>query len=248
MPFKFKNTCVLCCHIGKGTSNIKPFLPPFTQMTLRLTMTFKMLLCFAVVLIAFFPMETLASSASQMRLMQEDECKDHSHFNCHHIAESGNCDGRADMGEIIGDTFCKVSCDRCEAESTEIFMDHSCYTFGKQEITTTFGNQDPDEEDWVGIYPDTADPNELGTPIAWYWACGNKKDKCKTGVGSVTFPWLPPGKYRALMSRQHGSKSHKGPYSSFAQSDIFEVVRGNTCAARRRRTQEGGNNTNLRGS
>jgi hypothetical protein len=212
-------------------------------MIVRLTTPIKMLVFSVVALIASFPGETLASTS---RLAQADECKDHSHFNCHHIAEDGDCDGRADKGEIIGDVFCPVSCGRCGVDSDEIYTDQTCYTFGKQEIHTKFANSNPDQEDWVGIYPEDANPNELGSPIAWYWLCGSKKDKCKTGVGAVTFPWLPPGKYRALLSRHHSTKVHRAPYTSYAQSEVFEVVRGNTCAARRR--TEDGNKKSLRGS
>ena len=58
-------------------------------------------------------------------------------------------------------------------------------------------------------------------------------------VGSITFPWLPPGSYKAIMARNRDAKGEKpystyGPYSSYAESGSFEVVRGNMCTSRRR--------------
>ena len=108
----------------------------------------------------------------------------------------------------------------------------------------------PHHEDWVGIYPDTADPHDLGSPVAWFWLCGDKKHKCRTSVGTAAFPWLPPGTYKAVMSRNRDAKgpyANYGPYSSYAESRPFEVGRGNTCASRRRRV-EGTEASSLRGA
>ena len=108
----------------------------------------------------------------------------------------------------------------------------------------------PHHEDWVGIYPDTADPHDLGSPVAWFWLCGDKKHKCRTSVGAAVFPWLPPGTYKAVMSRNRDAKgpyANYGPYSSYAESRPFEVGRGNTCASRRRRV-EGTEASSLRGA
>lgn len=195
--------------------------------------------------ILLLPTEATATAIHE-KIYQEKECKDHSHFNCHHIVSAGNCEGHADNGDVIGDVFCQVSCGRCEVHDNTIRTDQSCYSFAKQEITTSFFNRDPEMGDWIGVYAESDDSTELGTPVAWYWTCGNKKDKCRTSVGTVTFPWLPPGKYRVLMARHvEGSKGFKGPITSYAESQPFEVVRGNSCAARRR-TEEQSNN--LRGS
>jgi hypothetical protein len=179
-----------------------------------------------------------------------EECKDHSHFNCHLIAEKDDCEELSTGGNRVGDAFCQVSCGRCDyadTEDDEIFTHQSCYPFGKQEIKVSFFNQNPQNEDWVGMYPATADPNNLEGPVAWYWLCGTKKEKCKIGVGSVTFPWLPPGTYKAMMVRQPHSKGHGGPYSSYAESEPFDVVRGNTCTSRRLTEEEQQNHSNLRG-
>lgn len=95
----------------------------------------------------------------------------------------------------------------------------------------------PNEDDWIGIYPVTADPYDLGTPKSWFWQCGDKRHKCKTAVGSVTFPWLPPGTYKAVMSKNRkaaGPYANFGPFASYAESQPFEVARGLQCASRRR--------------
>jgi hypothetical protein len=194
-----------------------------------------------VALVLFLSMLLAKTSASAIheKIYQDNDCKDRSHFNCHHIVSEGNCEGRDDNGDVIGDVFCQVSCGRCDDVSeNSIRTDQSCYSFGKQEITTRFFNRDPELEDWVGIYAFSEDSSELGTPVAWYWTCGNKRDKCKISVGTVSFPWLPPGKYRALMARHDGSKGFKGPITSYAESEPFEVVRGNSCTVRLRRTKE----------
>jgi hypothetical protein len=189
------------------------------------------------------------------------ECKDHSHFNCHLIAEKGDCDELSATGKRIGESFCQVSCGKCDYSATdgddEVYTGQSCYPFGKQEIQVSFFNQNPQNDDWLGMYPAAADSNNLGSPVAWYWLCGGKKDTCKTGVGTVKFPWLPPGVYKAVMIRHGHSKTHGGPYSSYAESEPFEVVRGNTCTSRRLEDSEialveeknsyKNNNGNLRG-
>lgn len=94
----------------------------------------------------------------------------------------------------------------------------------------------PHHEDWVGIYPHDADSSNLGSPVAWFWLCGDKRYKCATSVGSVTFPWLPTGTYKAVMSRNRdaaGPHASYGPYRSYAESETFEVSRGDACASRR---------------
>jgi hypothetical protein len=179
----------------------------------------------------------------------KEECKDHSHFNCNLIAEKHDCEALTESGNVIGDEFCQVSCGRCNVEDDQLFPDQNCYSFGKKEINVRFLNREPEPEDWVGIYPHTANSSELGSPIAWYWLCGSKKEKCKTGVGSVTFPWLPPGTYKAVLVRNQHEKGRSGPYSGYAESEFFEVVRGNTCASRRTEESEGAaTHKKLRGS
>lgn len=164
-------------------------------------------------------------------------CKDRPGVHCRLIAEDGDCGKFTSKAESYGDSVCKVSCGRCDTVPDKISTDHLCYKFGKESIGVDFSNSMPHQEDWVGIYPDTADSKDLGSPVAWFWLCGGKKHKCKTSVGSVLFPWLPPGNYKAVMSRNRDAKgpyANYGPYASYAESKPFEVARGDMCASRRR--------------
>ena len=167
-----------------------------------------------------------------------------------------------DLGVVIGDVYCPSTCGRCNTDryydvssssssslssssllSSVVLSDQKCYTFGKQHLNFTFVNVEPQREDWIGIYTDGVDLTDLGPPVSWYWLCdSNKRDKCKASRGTATFPWLPPGKYKAVLSRnlKHG----KGPYASFgpssayAASETFEVVRDSSgCAMRRGQRQ-----------
>jgi hypothetical protein len=212
---------------NNDNSTMSSSIPKFSRSTL--------LFGVVVLFLSFLLEETSATATHES---QEKDCKDHSHFNCHHIVSEGNCEGHAENGDVIGDNFCRVSCGRCDVHEDSIVTDQSCYSFGKQEITTSFSNRDPEVGDWVGIYAVSEDSSVLGTPVAWFWTCGNKRDKCKTSVGTVSFPWLPPGEYRALMGRHVGSKGFKGPINSYAESEPFEVVRGNSCTTRLLRINE----------
>mmetsp|Transcript_5070 Transcript_5070/g.14718 ORF Transcript_5070/g.14718 Transcript_5070/m.14718 type:complete len:222 (-) Transcript_5070:166-831(-) len=170
------------------------------------------------------------------RHQEKEHCKDRPRVHCRIIAEDGDCGKFTNRGESYAASVCRVSCGSCDPVDDEIVTDHSCYKFGKESIGVSFSNRVPHLEDWVGIYPDTADPMDLGPPVAWFWLCGDKKSKCKTSVGSVTFPWLPPGNYKAVMSRNRNAKgpyANYGPYVSYAESQPFEVARGDMCASRR---------------
>ena len=163
-------------------------------------------------------------------------CKDRAGVHCGLIRDKGDCNKHNFAGEGFGETVCRVSCGTCEDVPNQISTDHQCYEFAKQQIHVNFSNSLPHHEDWVGIYPADADSNDLGTPVAWFWLCGNKRDKCATSVGMVTFPWLPAGTYKAIMSRNKdamGPYASYGPYKSYAESETFEVARGGACALRR---------------
>jgi hypothetical protein len=177
------------------------------------------------------------ANAAEHHEQVQDGCRDSLHHYCNSIADNDDCDVLAKGGEIYGETFCRASCGRCDVVANSITTDAECYSFGQQEITLSFSNLVPANDDWIGIYNDSEDDEDLGDLVTWYWLCGNKRDRCKVGVGSVTVPWLPPGTYRAAMAR-NGNHT-KGPSSKhdkdarFAQSSMFEVVRGTACASRR---------------
>eukprot|EP00529_Nitzschia_sp_RCC80_P021482 CAMPEP_0113440990 /NCGR_PEP_ID=MMETSP0014_2-20120614/844_1 /TAXON_ID=2857 /ORGANISM="Nitzschia sp." /LENGTH=389 /DNA_ID=CAMNT_0000331805 /DNA_START=399 /DNA_END=1568 /DNA_ORIENTATION=+ /assembly_acc=CAM_ASM_000159 len=159
---------------------------------------------------------------------------------------------------VIGDVYCPATCGRCTTDrynaafsppsssssssSSVVVSDQNCYTFAKQHLNFTFVNVEPQREDWIGIYNDDVDLTDLGPPVSWYWLCdSNKRDKCKASRGVATFPWLPPGKYKAVLSQnpKHGKGPYAafGPFSAFAASEAFEVVRNSDGCAMRRRTR-----------
>jgi len=181
-----------------------------------------------------------ASGVHGNKILVAKECQDLPHFNCPLIAKDGDCKGHTRKGVNYGKSICQLSCGNCDPiEDDAISTDQICYPFGRQIIQVTFLNSIPHDEDWVGIYPDTADPYDLGSPVAWFWLCsGDKRRKCKTSAGSITFPWLPPGTYKAIMSRNHDAKgpyASYGPYSSYAESSDFEVFRGGDMMCKSRR-------------
>lgn len=163
-------------------------------------------------------------------------CKDRPGVQCELIVQDWDCDKFTIYGESYEHEVCPVSCGWCEPLLDEISTDQLCYPFAKKTIDVNFSNLKPHHEDWVGIFPATADPYDLGSPVAWNWLCGDKSHKCRTSVGYVIFPWLPPGTYKAVMSRNRdapGPYASYGPYKSYAESAPFEVTRGNICASRR---------------
>lgn len=194
-------------------------------------------------------------SVSEHDVQLVDDCRDSPHHSCALIAENDDCDAHSKSGDIYGDTLCRVSCGRCTVVDNTITTDSECYSFGQQqqEITLTFTNVKPAVDDWIGIYKaniddkdftydDNEDDDHLDELATWYWLCGNKRDRCKVGVGSVTVPWLPPGKYRAILARnRHNTKGPSTRHdkdSRFAQSSMFEVVRGGACSGRRKAFEE----------
>jgi hypothetical protein len=174
-------------------------------------------------------------------------CGDSPHHNCALLVENEDCDAHTKDGEVIGETICRASCGRCDDDAygttDAVTTDAGCYAFGQQEITLSFRNIEPQKDDWVGVYEatttegeDDGEPAVLGGLSAWSWLCGNKRDQCKVGAGSVTVPWLPPGTYRAIMARNdHHSRGplRHGKERRYAESPMFEVVRGGVCSTRR---------------
>jgi hypothetical protein len=110
-----------------------------------------------------------------------------------------------------------VTCDsKCQDTA---FSTESSYTLG-DEIKVVFDNCDPEPDDWVAIYPDAVDPDDLGEPISWMWSCGNQKCRGKNPTNVVSFEsFLQPGKYKAVLAKRH----HLGPYAAKARSESFEV-------------------------
>lgn len=191
-------------------------------------------------------------------------CQDRIGVHCQLIAEAQDCHTFTVDGERYRDTVCPVSCTgpctqqqqqpTMQSAGSQITTNQVCYNFGEERIEVRYYNQEPHHDDWIGIYTATTEDtttttttnnNKLlvGTPVSWFWSCGDKKHKCKTSRGAVIIPWLPAGKYKAVMSRMsdedNGTAStavrpDHGPYTSYAESTTFEVSAGDLCTSRRR--------------
>lgn len=94
-------------------------------------------------------------------------------------------------------------------------VDMSCYVEGQNDITIALRNCDPDESDWIGIYDVDADPNQLGFPIHWKWAC--ESQDC-----TIHFSNLDEGNYRSHWVRGFNRDDH---YVAYESSDAFHVER-----------------------
>jgi hypothetical protein len=118
---------------------------------------------------------------------------------------------------------------KSNACSDWIHTDATCYA-NKMALFVSFNNCDPLEDDWIGVYPSDADPENLGSASVWVWSCGTID--CEGARSNDVFPIeqdLPPGTFKAfLVRRQTG-----GPYSSYASSDEFTIEEeGVDCAQR----------------
>lgn len=94
------------------------------------------------------------------------------------------------------------------------------------DIIASFTNCDPAFDDWIGVYPSSADPNDLGDPSdRWVWACGTKVCRGSVDAGTVTFRNLGAvGEFKISLIRRNSG----GPYSAYAESESFDI--GFSCA------------------
>lgn len=94
-----------------------------------------------------------------------------------------------------------------------------CY-FRGESIVTSFLNCVPDLDDWLGLYPASADPGNLtDDTVAWMYTCGNKQCRGIVQSSLYTFQTRVPGTYRVHLIRERGV----GPYEAYASSAEFEV-------------------------
>jgi hypothetical protein len=153
-------------------------------------------------------------------------------WGCDWIAENDGCGLSTDNGNVIGHWYCLVTCGRCDREvtSTTTSTDQLCYP-ANEAVAISLENEHPEPEDWMGIYPESADAADLGDPIVWEWLCATPEEVCKVHYRTITFDRLPPGTYKAVLSR----RNHGGPYSSFTETNTFEVTApGGSCRERQR--------------
>jgi hypothetical protein len=156
--------------------------------------------------------------------------------DCDWVHETNHCH-RYDNGKLIGEVYCPVTCDACiQTILSNSLLARDCYEYDEP-IVVYFSNSNPRFDDWIGIYPDSADSNMLSAdPDLWYWLCdGDQGDRCKAKYGSIVFDesphagsWpLPPGDYRAILAREDFGASY---FVSYADSKSFTVKRsGRSC-------------------
>jgi hypothetical protein len=167
-------------------------------------------------------------------------CHDDPHYryggfefkDCDWIKANKKCHLSMDDGMLIGAYYCSVSCGQCPDDVTidSISVHSSCYEYG-EDILASFTNKEPREDDWVAIYPASADPTHLGFSALWLWLCGTQNHFCKVLYGMVNFGAgplpengtdsspIPAGTYKAFLVRRNSG----GPYSSYAESTNFVV-------------------------
>jgi hypothetical protein len=127
-----------------------------------------------------------------------------------------------------GPTSAPTSPRSCSADAIEV--ESNCYEEG-EEITVNFSNCDPQFDDWVGVYPDWVDQDNLGAALLWSWSCGDQFCTGPTEFGSVTFDesfvsgqgspnWpLDQDSYRVFLIR----RTPGGPYSAYAETQRFRI-------------------------
>jgi hypothetical protein len=90
-------------------------------------------------------------------------------------------------------------------------------------IVIELENCNPQEDDWVGIWLNDQDPDDLGSDfITWAWTCGTQL--CFGSPGSNRFGFEARGlgfdRFRAYLVRDGNSQA---PYQSLAQSESFSI-------------------------
>jgi hypothetical protein len=105
-----------------------------------------------------------------------------------------------------------------------------------EDIVINFVNCNPENDDWIGVYPDWTDTQDLGYAQLWAWSCGDQDCRGKTTSGTITFngrfvgepnldAWpLDQDDYKVYLIRRNPG----GPYSGYVESDKFKVKR-NSC-------------------
>ncbi len=126
------------------------------------------------------------------------------------------------------------------ADSSSIKALKACFQSG-EDIQVTFYNENPHDDDFVGIYSSAISVNPLPQPESdnWVWTCGTQA--CLNSVivltnRTITFQnTLTSGTWKVVL----GQANSKGSYSVLAQSEVFLV--SSTCAMERSATVTNGN-------
>jgi hypothetical protein len=129
-------------------------------------------------------------------------------------------DANINDGEWVDASEVTEAGEVCEAL---VESDFTCYARGAS-VDVSFVSCEFDSYDWIGIFPDTADPSALGTQVndLWFWACDSNIDVCDVTAHSAiyTFPGeLDAGSYKAFLIR----RKPNGLDEAYSWSDAFEV-------------------------
>ena len=116
--------------------------------------------------------------------------------------------------------------------SIEVAEGEGCVVQGDT-IQINFENCEPEEDDWIGIYPTWEDLDS--EPVLWTWACGSQDCRGAVMYGTVQLSEEHKGEgkngywplwrddYIAVLVRRN-SDSGSGAY---AESESFEITRNN---------------------
>jgi hypothetical protein len=102
----------------------------------------------------------------------------------------------------------------------QIETDQECYNSG-EDLVVEFENCDPQPDDWIGVYAADEDPNNLGEPIGWLWACGDLICNESIEEGEVIFRQARGfGRFQIFLIRRNSG----GPYKAYGIGNEFRLA------------------------
>jgi len=117
------------------------------------------------------------------------------------------------------------------SDCNSVSVNASCYEFFQDEIVISFNLCDPDQLDWVALYPEGTNMTDLEDPGELYrYTCGSTVCNEAVQTGTVTVDLNtppPPGKYQAYLVPNVDGQTFP-PFLAVAISEPFEVTVG-TC-------------------
>jgi hypothetical protein len=111
-----------------------------------------------------------------------------------------------------------------------ITVNNICFLGWLDDVIVDFVNCDPQDDDWVAIWPENDDPSNLSENyIDWTWSCGTQSCLGAPNANRVIFEKnrLPLGTFRVYLLHD---MSTEGPYFSNTMSQPFLVT--NYCGVR----------------
>ena len=105
-----------------------------------------------------------------------------------------------------------------------IAVNEECVLGWRDDINVDFGNCDPKDDDWIGIWSDDENPDDLSENyVDWVWSCGTQSCIGSPNANRVVFEKnrLPLGNFRAFLVHEPKSEA---PYSSHVMSQSFAVT------------------------